>query len=297
MMKKRKRQIIQAARTLFLKNGFTNTSILDIIAAANISKGTFYNYFSTKNECLIAIIEETREEVLNRRYEIAQNEDPANIDILIKQIAILIQANQKSDLIQLFDSHSSHSDQQIKKVFENILIVETDWLANRFVDIYGDSVREIAFECATLTFGVLFQCLKVVYVATGKLDAPETVIQTILRHISTMIPSIKKEQPLITQDIVYTLQNKIHHQSISKVEILTQLEGFVENLSKNDPEDGIELANYLLKELQSSEEKVYVLQSILNAFSKAFENTSHKAEVHEISIALWEYLHRQRKKD
>ena len=57
-MKKRKRQIIQAARTLFIEKGFVNTSILDIIAAANISKGTFYNHFSSKNECLIAIIEE-----------------------------------------------------------------------------------------------------------------------------------------------------------------------------------------------------------------------------------------------
>lgn len=294
MMKKRKRQIIKAARTLFIEKGFVNTSILDIIAAANISKGTFYNYFSTKNECLIAIIEETREEALNRRYEIAQNEDPSNIDILVKQISILIQVNRESDLIQIFDSYSRHSDQEIKKVFENILIVETDWLANRLVDVFGESIRDIAYECSVFTFGMIQQSLKMIYLATGKLDTPDVVIQTVLRHISRIIPSIKKEQQLLSNDIVQALRNKIEDKSVSKEELIDQLEGFVEKLSKNDPDNGVELANYLLKELQSSEEKRYVLQSILNSFNKAFENTTHKAEVHEISIAFWKYLHKQK---
>lgn len=293
-MKKRKRQIIQAARTLFIEKGFVNTSILDIIAAANISKGTFYNYFSTKNECLIAIIEETREEALNRRYEIAQNEDPTNIDVLVKQISILIQVNSKSDLIQIFDSYSKHSDLEIKKVFENILIVETDWLANRLVDIFGESIRDIAYECAVFTFGMIQQSLKMIYLASGNLNSPDDVIQIVLRHISTIIPSIKKEQPLMTIDIVQALRNKIENKQVSKDELIHQLEGFVEKLSKDDPENGVELANYLLKELQSSEEKRYVLQSILNSFNKAFENTTHKAEVHEISIAFWNYLHKQK---
>lgn len=293
-MKKRKRQIIQAARTLFIEKGFVNTSILDIIAAANISKGTFYNYFSTKNECLIAIIEETREEALNRRYEIAQNEDPTNIDVLVKQISILIQVNSKSDLIQIFDSYSKHSDLEIKKVFENILIVETDWLANRLVDIFGESIRDIAYECAVFTFGMIQQSLKMIYLASGNLNSPDDVIQIVLRHISTIIPSIKKEQPLMTIDIVQALRNKIENKQVSKDELIHQLEGFVEKLSKDDPENGVELANYLLKELQSSEEKRYVLQSILNSFNKAFENTTHKAEVHEISIAFWKYLHKQK---
>lgn len=98
----------------------------------------------------------------------------------------------------------------------------------------------------------------------------------------------------MTIDIVQALRNKIENKQVSKDELIHQLEGFVEKLSKDDPENGVELANYLLKELQSSEEKRYVLQSILNSFNKAFENTTHKAEVHEISIAFWKYLHKQK---
>ena len=182
---------------------------------------------------------------------------------------------------------------EIKKVFENHLILETDWLANRFSEVYGENIRDIAYDCAVLTIGMLQQSIKMVYLATGKLDAPEVVIRTILSHILTIIPSIKNEQRLMTTDIVRTLQNKMEDKTVSKTELIIQLEGFVEKLSNNDPENGVELANYLLLELNSSEEKVYVLQSILFSFKKAFENTVHKAEVHEISIAFWEYLHKQ----
>ena len=293
-MKKRKRQIIQAARSLFIEKGFVNTSILDIIAAANISKGTFYNHFSSKNECLIAIIEESREDIVNQRYEVALNEDPSNVEILVKQISILLQVNRKKDLVQIFESYSRYSDIEMKKVFENHLILETDWLANRLVDIYGENIRDIAYDCAVFTIGMLQQSIKMVFLATGKLDAPEVVIRTVLCHVFAMIPSIKNEQKLMTSDIVRTLQNKIEDKSVSKSELIIQLEGFVEKLSNNDPENGVELANHLLLQLKSAEEKIYVLQSILFSFNKAFENTAHKAEVHEISIAFWEYLHKQR---
>lgn len=48
-MNKRKKHVMDKAHELFIENGFQHTSIQDILAASNISKGTFYNYFSSKN--------------------------------------------------------------------------------------------------------------------------------------------------------------------------------------------------------------------------------------------------------
>ena len=70
-MNLRKTQIINAARDLFIDKGFTNTSMTDIITAAQISKGTFYNHFTSKSECLIAILEESRAEATLLRNELA----------------------------------------------------------------------------------------------------------------------------------------------------------------------------------------------------------------------------------
>ena len=54
-MNDRKQHVINKAHQLFIDKGFQATSIQDILDYSGISKGTFYNYFSSKNELLIAI--------------------------------------------------------------------------------------------------------------------------------------------------------------------------------------------------------------------------------------------------
>ena len=52
----RKREILVVARELFVKQGYDQTSVNDILKIVDIAKGTFYYYFSSKKEVLEAII-------------------------------------------------------------------------------------------------------------------------------------------------------------------------------------------------------------------------------------------------
>lgn len=52
----RKKEIVLAARKLFLVKGYDNTAITDILKAVSIAKGTFYYYFSSKEELLEVIV-------------------------------------------------------------------------------------------------------------------------------------------------------------------------------------------------------------------------------------------------
>ena len=69
-----KNEIVHEARKLFSLNGFLNTGINDIIAAARTSKGGFYNHFSSKDELFYAVLAESqmlwREKVLDSTREI-----------------------------------------------------------------------------------------------------------------------------------------------------------------------------------------------------------------------------------
>src|SRR5579872_5987757 len=47
-------QILRAALQLFAKHGFANTTVEDITEAADVGKGTFFNYFPTKDHLLAA---------------------------------------------------------------------------------------------------------------------------------------------------------------------------------------------------------------------------------------------------
>jgi TetR/AcrR family transcriptional regulator, cholesterol catabolism regulator len=50
-----KERITEQSKALFEKKGFTETSIQDIVDALGVTKGTFYYYFSSKEELLMDI--------------------------------------------------------------------------------------------------------------------------------------------------------------------------------------------------------------------------------------------------
>ena len=60
----RRREILEAARELFVKKGYEQTSVNDILKIVDIAKGTFYYYFASKEEVLEAIILEDRKSVV-----------------------------------------------------------------------------------------------------------------------------------------------------------------------------------------------------------------------------------------
>ena len=64
-------RIIDASWELFHEKGFGETTINDIINKADISKGTFYYYFRSKDDLL-----DTLPEILDREFERLGNEEP-----------------------------------------------------------------------------------------------------------------------------------------------------------------------------------------------------------------------------
>ena len=66
----RTRRILEAASSLFRAQGYDAVRIEDIAAAADVSAGTCYNYFSTKGDILLAIVSMEVEEVIEAGHTI-----------------------------------------------------------------------------------------------------------------------------------------------------------------------------------------------------------------------------------
>lgn len=59
----RRRQILDAARRCFLRNGFHATSMQDVLAEAELSAGAVYRYFKSKDDIIAATASEALAEV------------------------------------------------------------------------------------------------------------------------------------------------------------------------------------------------------------------------------------------
>lgn len=65
----KKKNLLEAARILFLQKGFSKTSISEIAKQAKVAKGTFYLYFKDKDELLEHLILKIGRHILTLAYE------------------------------------------------------------------------------------------------------------------------------------------------------------------------------------------------------------------------------------
>ena len=86
----RKREILVTARELFIKKGYEQTSVNDILKIVDIAKGTFYYYFASKEEVLEAIILDIVEEGARRAEMILKDKTIPLVNRIM--MAIMAQA-------------------------------------------------------------------------------------------------------------------------------------------------------------------------------------------------------------
>jgi len=64
--KRTRSQLLDAARTVFSRQGYAGTTVDDIAEAAGVSKGSFYFHFATKEDALLELISAWAEEVVRQ---------------------------------------------------------------------------------------------------------------------------------------------------------------------------------------------------------------------------------------
>lgn len=72
----RRADILAAARRCFIRQGFQETSMHDLLAEAGLSSGALYNYFASKEEIIVAIAEESISQVTSLMRESAASPHP-----------------------------------------------------------------------------------------------------------------------------------------------------------------------------------------------------------------------------
>ncbi|MER2191011.1 MAG: TetR/AcrR family transcriptional regulator [Solibacillus sp.] len=290
----RKKQVLQAAIELFNEKGFQDTSIQDILKKSNISKGTFYNYFSSKNECLIAILEQSRYEANLRRHEMLVGRDPSDFDLLAEQITVMLHINREQNLFNVFEGIFNSRDNEMKKLIGHHRLYEIQWLSERLIDVYGEQARPYTFECATISFGIQ-QHLAVSYRVTHNvLPEPLELIKATLRHIHAIIlQMMETKQVYLEAGNIHALKNRLENPPITKQELLARLQGFYERLNTDSGPHGEQFTETLLEEFSKEVPRYAVVEVLLKSFNEYFTDTSHAVESKELANYMWYLLKKQ----
>lgn len=96
-MKDTKTDLFHCGKELFSRKGFKDTNVSDITKSAGIGTGTFYNYYSSKEELFMAIYMEENEKLKKKILKsINLDQDPLS---LIKKLMLLNLQGMKSNPI------------------------------------------------------------------------------------------------------------------------------------------------------------------------------------------------------
>ncbi len=86
----RRVQILDAARRCFLRHGFDGTSMQDLLAEAGLSSGAVYGYFPSKQDMIVAIVEENIADVMSALQEPGELERSRTVAEMLGHITSVI---------------------------------------------------------------------------------------------------------------------------------------------------------------------------------------------------------------
>ena len=191
------------AHQLFIDNGFQATSIQDILDYSGISKGTFYNYFPSKNELLIAIFKSIYKKLENDRNELLMGQDPADIDIFIKQVELQMTTNRTNKLIALFEEVLVSNDEELKQFINQGQLRTLSWVYQRFLDIFGESKKPYLLDCAIMLLGILHQNTRYYALAhDSKLNIHHAVSYSVKRIAKMIIEVSEAGEQLFAPELL-----------------------------------------------------------------------------------------------
>lgn len=279
-MNPKKQQIINAAHHLFIKKGYNASSIQDILDEAGISKGTFYNYFTSKSECLIALMESIAEDIRAARISIAFGESPTDPDLFAKQLAIRIRMNHEKNLFSLYESIFYSQDEELKAFGKSQYILELQWLSSRIIDLFGEKVRPYALENAAIANGALQQLMHVWRFGTEQQLPLDELTDYVVHRMKQAVDVQLKDGKRFLSERLLTQHQQLPTLSDSALH-LQEFAAVAEN-------DNIkQLLTFLSNELIAEQPRIAVLTSVLTSLGK---DTESDAQLQMLLEQVWRQI-------
>lgn len=286
-MNSKKQKITNAAYKLFINQGYNSSSIQDILDEAGVSKGTFYNYFSSKTECLIAIMESVGSEIRQKRIAASVGRPLDDLDVLAEQMYIRIQMNREKNLFALYESIFYSQDEELKKYAREVYITELNWIATRITDVFGNEAKPFALDNAAAVHGAIQQLINLWKVTSTEELPTKALSSFVLRRLKTNIADQIKQNDRFIQKNNLTVSSPLPKMTLP--ELSEKLKDLV---CQEDEPDARELVIFLADELVAKEPRYVLMESALATLSN-----SHTYEL-ELVAALekvWNILQERKK--
>ncbi|MBW8351696.1 TetR/AcrR family transcriptional regulator [Bacillus sp. IITD106] len=292
-MNPRKKQILDVAHRLFIEKGFQSTSIQDILDGAQIAKGTFYNHFASKNACLMAILDQVKEEASFLRQQLSLGKPKNDPEIFIQQVLIRLKMNREQSLIALYESVFFSKDQELKSYMRLQHINELNWTAQRIVELFGEDAKRYSIDYAVIFFGIIQQSMHIRMLRLKKEHDLEETVRFALKQLQVLSDHQNEKVPFFPSNWLDEIEkNKIFYSKDDlKEKIINQLNITVSHFkTENKAKGKINYLDFLLTEIQSESPRAFLIESVLHSVRNIFIESVYEEDINKVCDLVKEFL-------
>ncbi|HAB8252385.1 TPA_asm: TetR family transcriptional regulator [Listeria monocytogenes] len=224
-MKEKKQRIIKSAKEVFQKQGYLKTSVQDMVDAAGISKGTFYNYFTSKEELAIVIFKQEYS-VLHQRLEYTMAQDGAKKDNFTECLKIIIHFYTENGEILNITFSQTMIDDDFNAFLQNVRLKNMEWVKYQLLEVYGEETKPY--------ITMLLSGMAAMYVfASGSKNVNTGLIERAIPYVVRRLDALVKDI-LESGEIVFTeadTENLVPDQTMIRKKRLAKLREALEELN------------------------------------------------------------------
>lgn len=269
MKEKKRKEIIESAIKLIAKRGYHVTSVQDIVNECGISKGAFYNYFSSKEELYVEIFKYYFDSIKSRMAEI-EKEKISPRERMIKQIHVPFEQvkGNKDSLVIFLREHNFSNQKEIKEYMKKAITQLYQWYRKSLLAVYGHKIHPYIGDIIFVLEGIRKNFMTAILFHQMEIDT-ERVAKFIMNRADELVSAFENgEQPLIDEsEFLKEYLQETPVQSKEMVEearhLLLEMKNLLPSLKNKHKKQLEEVINILLKEIEKKELDTIVFQGVL----------------------------------
>lgn len=254
----KKQLIMESALELFAKQGFEATSVQQITVHSGISKGAFYLSFKSKDELIMALIDQFMDQFVSDIDHIVKDPNNTGGELLRKFYYTTFHSFQKhSDFAKIFIKEQAHTfNEELLSKGRHFDQLIDDITLSMLDQLYGEAVQHTKYDLIYCIKGFMHVYSHLFLFFNVPLD-----LDLLCRSLAEKTDLLAKhsEIPFITDDLYDTFR-RAGHEEMTDGQVIEIMEQKIEEL-----EDSIEKESLILlkKDIQERSLSPAIVQGLI----------------------------------
>ncbi|MGY4690002.1 TetR/AcrR family transcriptional regulator [Salibacterium sp. K-3] len=268
--------IIQTALQMFSEKGYFSTSVQEIVSSCGISKGSFYNYFASKEDLLIEVFRYNHEQLLKKAKSVHLDGTISAKQQLINMISMELEdiADNREFFLLLQRVVPMQEYQKLlplmKKTKAAMINLHKDWLLH----VYGDRVRNQIWDHVLFLHGAMKEYIGLVKENNTHAD-PEVFARGITAKLDILVEYGRELDPILTDEWMSEYEEIARHpekktKEEERDEQLALLHAGIQKMPEDNKktEELVNAAGLLEEEWRKQEPRLFLIRALLDFLTR-----------------------------